>query len=88
MISEVDKQALAEHGYTVLKELGEGKTRKVYKLRYAEGEVDQLWVGKVPVEEVSQDSICTQINTAKVQINRLETEASVLNRLKLLLWAS
>ncbi len=69
--------ALAKEGYTLIEQIGDGKTRAVYKVRYQDqGGVDQLRVAKIPKTDAPEDSLCTLRNIATWQTNTREVGVS------------
>ncbi len=71
-----DSKEIANRGYEVIEEIGEGHTRKAFRVRLNRGNVSRKAVMKVPLKEVDTSSVCTIINKSKGNLDIKEVNVT------------
>ncbi len=66
---------LKQKGYTLIRQIGEGCTSKVYEVQYSNGCLEKRRVAKVPKNEIDSNSLTTIINLSKGDMNEREVMA-------------
>ncbi len=75
-LSKYELKQLKRRGYEVLQELGEGQTRNAYLAKYTRGDVKRLRVVKISKREVDPESVRTQMNLDRKDLDLAEVKAS------------
>lgn len=71
-----DSGEISNRGYEVIEEIGEGHTRKAFRVRLNRGNVSRKAVMKVPLKEVDTSSVCTIINKSKGNLDIKEVNVT------------
>ncbi len=71
-INEQDLSEIKARGYEIIEEVGEGHTRKAFRVRMNRGNVSRKAILKIPLEEVDGSSVCTLINKSKGDLDLRE----------------
>jgi len=71
-VSELDLSEVKARGYEIVEEIGEGHTRKAFRVNVKRGNSSRKAIMKIPLKEINDSSVCTLINASKGNLDLKE----------------